>query len=698
MLQLQIPSAESPLSDPSSLRDELAAAKQDAENAHKWRNDCLEVCGALTIRLRELAEFLDSLLSNKDVLNAIAQDRRKMMRSSVDKSLDISKSFRRMSLSMTGGTNFTLNDSNLLNQLTSLTDVLHNSMSVVDESMMVQDKENRPSNKCEQRRTSRLDTTQESEMVRRMAQLKTQSESEDWSEPDRQVSHERIGLDGSAMLIHSYRNSPNKHNHEMTNSSSASNSEPGSDRARRNASAVRLQSRVGDLEKQLAERNEINAELAEHLSEKVQTIQELEEKIAQLDQKKPDSNEGDGNSMRESLEQKNADLLRMQQERDTFAVDLRVATMKLTSLQQELTDLKKRHNQDVDEIMQEQRTNIEIAKRNMTERHQIDVQQNYVSRSEYDVLGHTVVEQQQEIVTLERLVQDLRENEAELKAEIMESERNVRSLKKSLDDATLLSSAGILERNKLKAEIEELQTLLNALQIERNAELVTINELRSRLNSCLPLQNIAVSSSGNNLGRSASSGNVRYAMRAQLSSTHCGFRSSSSADEKALLRSENFSPDLGIESDAGCRTSGSDTERQNRSAPAKMGIGATVAGSFVEEDENCEYICPKHFAKFIPFATITYTLDFRYFPAKFVTDDHSPAVPHNCDDADRQLYELRCDNARKSEQLKQILNKLRISNGRKEQAERDIRRELLKTHVVLKNARVNIEKAANVNE
>lgn len=545
------------------LHEELAVAKQDAANEHKWRNDCMEVCGALTIRLRELAEFLDSLLSNKDVLNVIAQDRRKMMRSSVDQSLDISKSFRRMSLSMTGGINFTLNDSNLLSQLTSLTDVLHNSMARLDVSATVNDKENRPANKFD-RRTSRLEATQESESIRRATPLKAKSESEDWSEPDRQVSHERIGLDGSTMLTHSYRTSPNKHSHDMANTSSASNSEPGSDKARRNASAVRLQSRVADLEKQLSDRNELNAQLAEHLRQKVQTIEELEAKVGAS--VAHDTSASECERMRESLQDQEQELMRLQQERDSYAMELRLANMKLESLKQEVLELKKRHNKDVDEIMQEQRINIETAKRNMAERHQVDIEQNYVQRNEYDDLYSSVMEKQQEIVTLERLVHDLRDNEAELKEEIMESERNLRTVKKSLDDATLLSSAGALERIRLKAEKEELQRVLDALHGDA--------------------RNVSTTKYGNALGRSVSSGNVRYAMRTQLSATHCGFGSSSSADEKAL-RLENFSPDLGIESDAGCRTSGSDTERQNRTAPAKM--GASVVGSFVEEDENCEY-------------------------------------------------------------------------------------------------------------
>lgn len=56
----------------------MDSARKDAEDAHKWRQDCADVCGMLTLRLKELAEFLDSLLKHKDILGVLAQDRRKV--------------------------------------------------------------------------------------------------------------------------------------------------------------------------------------------------------------------------------------------------------------------------------------------------------------------------------------------------------------------------------------------------------------------------------------------------------------------------------------------------------------------------------------------------------------------------------------------------------------------------------------------
>lgn len=483
----------------------------------KWRNDCLELCGALTTRLMELAEFLDSLLTNKDVLKTISQDRRKIMRRSVDNSLDISKSFRRMSLSMTGA-NMTLNDTSLLAQLTSLTDVLHNSMAVCDEE--ANNKENLPANQVD-RRSSRLDVQH------------AQSESEDWSEPDRQVSHERIGLDGAAMV--SFRNSPLKSNQEPADSSNSSNSDP--EKARRSAATLRLQSRIADLERQLTGRNECNAQLADQLCEQMQKIQQLEAKIKELEQHEAG---GDGDELvrvrSHLLESKELELLQMQQELKTCSVDLRVATMKMQSLQEEIVDMKQRHDRDIDQIMQEQRTHSETAKTTLIERHRLEIQQNYVHQSEHQLLSQTVDVQRREIARLERLVQELNQHESELKEAIVEGERKVRSMKKSLDEVTLAMSAGVLERRKLLTERNILQ--------------------------------------------------------------------------QSVERMENFSPDLGIESDAGCRTSGSDNERQNRSAPAQL--ATTDGGRRVQDEKKRKY---PHLYYLSCFSYVGYSFRYKlYFP------------------------------------------------------------------------------------
>lgn len=64
---------------------------------------------------------------------------------------------------------------------------------------------------------------------------------------------------------------------------------------------------------------------------------------------------------------------------------------------------------------------------------------------------------------------------------------------------------------------------------------------------------------------------------------------------------------------------------------------------------------------------------------------------HDCEQVDKENTELKRKLAGTHSAYKHILAQLRVSNSRKEQAERDIRREIGKTQNVLKNVRANIE-------
>jgi hypothetical protein len=77
---------------------EIENAQKDAEKAQIWRKRCSEVCTLLTVRLRELAMFLDSLLCNE--FKGLCPDRRKAIRTSVENSLDLSKSIDMSSASI----------------------------------------------------------------------------------------------------------------------------------------------------------------------------------------------------------------------------------------------------------------------------------------------------------------------------------------------------------------------------------------------------------------------------------------------------------------------------------------------------------------------------------------------------------------------------------------------------------------------
>lgn len=69
-------------------------------------------------------------------------------------------------------------------------------------------------------------------------------------------------------------------------------------------------------------------------------------------------------------------------------------------------------------------------------------------------------------------------------------------------------------------------------------------------------------------------------------------------------------------------------------------------------------------------------------------------MKHDCVEVDKENLELKRKLMGTHKAYTNILAQLKISNNRKEQVERDIRREICKTQNVLKNVRTNIESVA----
>lgn len=70
-----------------NLKSELAAAKQQAEQAEKSRKEVMNACTLLTTRLQELADFLDSLLP------LLGAKKRRVVQQAVERSRELSRSF-----------------------------------------------------------------------------------------------------------------------------------------------------------------------------------------------------------------------------------------------------------------------------------------------------------------------------------------------------------------------------------------------------------------------------------------------------------------------------------------------------------------------------------------------------------------------------------------------------------------------------
>ncbi len=697
------------------LKSDLELARKDAEEAHKWRQDCADVCGMLTARLKELAEFLDSLLKHKDILGVLAQDRRKAMRKAVDKSLDLSNSLNNISLSMSG--RFSINDTNLTN--ISLSDMLNFSLDNkenLQRSSFMDQSANSQSMLIEMLRAEVRNLKGEVEKSSKKERkavpivIDPNSDSEAWSEPDRNVSLARIGLEESSKFTNGGR-SPGKF-HDVSKSSTAS--EDDMNKSSRKNTALKYQERIAELELLIAERdNQIlksqctlvdkdNRLKEEHLKllemnedlDKYKNLNEmLEIEIVEF-KTKVQQDAGELNRLKSMLNEKVAALEKVTTERDASDVDLRVATMKLNSLQSDFEEMKNRHDREIDQIMETQSKDIENIKRDLNAKFKSDLEKDWVAKTQHEEILRQLETATKRYSESESVVELMKETEQELNTQIIDAEKNIRLLRKSLDDASLLASQASVERSKAMSDKLAAEKLNNELAVKLDEAANVKMELNSRIGylekTNAELQNtLVVNDTQYKLTKSASQGNARYLY--QLSD-----QSDFTADE-IKPRYSNPSPDLGIESDA-IRTSGSEVpltpKMKNVPSPftPKLEMATTaMANVLLEDDEE-----GKIYFRWIELhkLEINYFFSLYFYPIAEPTLNKSPSktvVTHNCAQVDKENAELKRKLLGTHKAYTNILTQLKVSNHRKEQVERDIKREICKTQNVLKNVRTNIE-------
>lgn len=616
----------------------MLAAQTDATDAHRWRSEYAEVCGLLTGRLQELAEFLDSLLKHKDVLGVLAQDRRKAMRKAIDRSLDLSNSLNNLSFSVTG--RFSLNETSLLHQLSSLSTVLNNSVEnkenllngAQDAAVLVGADQQSSSvvdtlraeikflkteldKNVKKERKSLTNIGQSSAMID--TKVDPNSESEAWSEPDRKVSSARMGLDESAMRCLSINRSPKKFN---INESSNSSSENESGKLLRKNAAIKCHERISDIELLLSEKD--NAILKQQCQLVESDNRLKEERLKLLAQNKElqsykqvnemleieiegykgkmNSENEELNSIRAELANYEAKIASLTNERDTISVDLRVATRKLATVTTDLAEIKERHQKEIDMIMTEHGDHIQMVKQNLIEKHRADLLRDYVQREEYEEQMNQFDVIKKRAAEAESTIEFLKETEAEMSAQILDSVKNIRVLKKSLDEATIQASKVVLERTKMMTEKLAIEQRYTELQLQLEHTIAEKSELNARIaqleRTNASIQNRLVSNDGAHLlSRSTSNRNVRYnnatspkqGQSGSEGGVTSGHLSGDYTSDEIKERLENSSPDLGIESDAG-RTSGSEKHKGEHIEKSRSQFD--FSGILIEADEeskNC---------------------------------------------------------------------------------------------------------------
>lgn len=714
----------------NSLKSQLIQAQNDAEQANRWRKECVELCGVLTIRLNELAGFLDSLLNHKDVLGVLAQDRHKAMRKAVDRSLDLSRSLNNMSISAGPTGRFSMNDQSLL-QLSSLTEILNDSYfdasirervslgvsppttphtSIID---ALRAEVQTLKTKLEKVNADTSNTALMEGTVRRdrssrnlSHQFDLNSESEAWSEPDRKVSHERIGLDES-IKMNTHVRSPCSSKFKATAASSSGSDDNNESRLVRKNTMLRLQEKVLDLEVQLAAKTSQLALLEAKSSpdaeaEHIKIIAELNaarDQIATLQTEMVEMKRVYV-SAEQTYERK------LNKCRDDFSrcdAERREHSNKMRELEQEISVLVDEHARKMETMASKHAATLQSLRlqynKDLEEegkRMKEQTERDWVSRVTYQEKLRKCHELGERLDDMEKLAQLMRDNEIELKAQIADKEKTLRAIKRNADDATMQMSKAVLERTKFLNERDKFEKMSRELQEKCDRMALEKSELHSKLaslahNNAQLHNKLVVNETQFQLTRSASQDNARYALATSPKSISCmailgsGGEQSGYTSDELKQRLENSSPDLGIESDGTGRSSGTDVN-PTRSPLSKLRspkseLNASYTNILLEGDEDDD-------SDQAPNPSNGHTL-IKTTPIPLI-------VQHDCEKIEKENAALRRKLERTRRAFEKTWAQLRISNQRKEQIEKDIRQEIYKTHSVLMNVRSNIESVNKV--
>lgn len=585
----------------NQLQRECTDLQEELEKSEKLRQESNEICTVLSGRLEELARFLESLLKQKSVLGFLGTKQTKL-KQFLDETLDISRTLTvsivlnpDQSLLQLSNVSTILSTSHKTNNF-SITDILLKedddsiipaNVTLTYQSHLSRPDKNSGDNNVEQNEIIKVLREQieslKKEIEWRDIELgkkleksaineeilvihsksnvmkssspenknksalnilmkyhnENQSESESWSEPDRNVSLARIGLE-SVNSLNRYKQtntSDSTEEEHINNSSSRSGSKRNNMLSEYRETINSLNKQITDLENKLKEKEAqlLSTEVAYYESDKLlkkekrkvdeikkhneeyqHRIKEIEECLFVAESEKSriestvkeyratiDKLENDKKALIENMEKKDKELVNrvnaLEVERNKAEVEINVAKEKLIQVLKEKQEfeeaLKNEYKNQIHSIEEKcenkikavmVKTEEQIKKlEDYASKLQSKYETEYIKRTEVEKLKNTITELElikQDVKISEEKVQLLEENEAKLKLKLQTLERDhrdkVNNLRKELDNATLKSSEAVLEKTKLLNEKTELEKQIKEFASKESDFMKQVNEFQ----------------------------------------------------------------------------------------------------------------------------------------------------------------------------------------------------------------------------
>lgn len=483
------------------LQLQLKEAQNDLEESEAALRQTTIFCGVLLERLEELARFLNSLLQKKDFIGQLGYELRRAITKAVDRTLNLSRNVNATQHSMDQSSH--LSDCSMIDLVDSLaSSTIADDKSLIDslrcENFKLKSeldnfkifKSGNPSSSLNNSRTHKSQKNSRKSVASMI--LKHQSESEEWSEPDRDVSQKRIGLKTDDPIMVK-RTSTTSDDDDLDNF--------GNDHKLIKKSDWKLiQGKIKSLESLLQEKND---KILEVSSMMLDAENEAKEKILQI-KKKIDETDKDLKHYKEVYQQsvdelcelkkkfqmKDDAISQLKSEKDKMNVEIRVLSSKHDSQIEINRDLKLKFQEEERELHKlsaeydakcEMFDQLLTASEKREQEVKDELQLNWVRKSIYNQLLHELEKKQERLKDYQQKFASMEEDMKLMQNHVMESEERLEKISRSLDNATLQLSSASVERSKALNEKRMMETKLKKISEDHQKLNIEKQELNLKI-------------------------------------------------------------------------------------------------------------------------------------------------------------------------------------------------------------------------
>jgi centrosomin len=462
---------------------QLKEAQNELHETESTLRQSATFCGVLLQRLEELASFLSSLLQKKDISGNLSFELKKAITKAVDRSFDLSQNINISEMSA-NSQSLNLSQMSMIDLVDSLASSTFNDSMMADsletfsfktEQQPLQQNDNRmvKSNTPKSHKMQKSAKKTYTSFMLQQQQQHGDSDEDRWSEPDRDISKERMGINTGDEIFVKKRTSTTSEDDEDLN-------DFGSEHKLVKKSDWRLiHEKIKSFETMCQEKNDKILEITGML---LNAENDAKDKIIQIKNKLDETEKdlqhyrnvshqltNEKTNLESTLNEKDETIKTLKCDKEKINAELKALSSKF-ELQVDTNHEIRRKYEEVQNKLQNLKIEYEskcqiydqlvTASEKREKTFNDDLQQNWIRKTVYNQLLHELEKKQDRLKDYQHKFSRMEEDLKMMQNQILVSEEKFEKISNNLDVATLQLSTASVERSKAINDKRMLETKL----------------------------------------------------------------------------------------------------------------------------------------------------------------------------------------------------------------------------------------------